>query len=246
LKFPESASTAHHEYKVYTSITDVRKQNLVHLEIIEFSNLPPRHASQNCALKMPRYTSTLQSCAQDPELGTLFEHVALSVFDGLCAMHTTEYCHLDVKPGNIFIDSNGGVFLGDFDAALIVGQAVDRTTPTFLPRELAILKAKGLLIASPVIDFGMLACTLMYMLDAKYLSSPSTPEIESTTQNLDVNRHPQVARILLECVRKLRQDAQIEMGTDILKQMEQRRSISIPNGREIGSESTHSGLEPLL
>ena len=163
LKFPESASMAHLEYQVYQKIIDPRKQHLVQIELIEFTNLPIRHSNQSCALKMPRYDSTLQSCAQDPELGTLFEHVAVSVFDGLCAIHTTEYCHLDVKPGNIFIDSKGGVFLGDFDAALIVGRVVDRTTPTFLPRELAILKARGLLIANQVVDFGMLACTLMYV-----------------------------------------------------------------------------------
>ena len=245
LKFPDSATLARHESNVYTQITDPRKRNLVDLELVEFSNLPPRHASQNCALKMPRYTSTLQSCAQGRELSILYQRAAIAVYDGLCAMHTAGYCHLDVKPGNIFIDSNGGVFLGDFDAALKVSQTVNRTTPTFLPREMAVLQARGLLVAESAVDFGMLACTLMYMLDVDYHSSPSVPELDRQIQSLNLNGFEELSRILLECIEKLRTDPQVQNGAEMLKS-NMAREASKSNTAEIGTESTCSGLEPLL
>jgi hypothetical protein len=245
LKFPESASVAYHESNVYAQITDPRKRHLVHLELIEFSNLPARHANQHCALKMPRYTSTLQSCAQGLELRILFENAAIAVHNGLCAMHIANYCHLDVKPGNIFIDSDGAIFLGDFDAALSQGQAVNRTTPTFLPREMAILHARGLLVASSAVDFGMLVCTLMYMLDVDYCSSPSVLQLQLQIENLDLRGHLRLLRILSECIGKLRLDPQIETGAAILNNSGPNSSLR-PNRVEGELSPTYTGLEPLL
>ena len=245
LKFPDTAAVARHESNVCAQITDPRKRNLVDLELIQFHNLPPRHASQNCALKMPRYTSTLHSCAQGLELGILFQRAAIAVYDGLGAMHTANYCHLDVKPGNIFIDSSGQVYLGDFDAALNIGQTVTRTTPTFLPREMAVLQVRGLLVATPAVDFGMLACTLMYMLDPNYHSSPSVVELDRQAQSRDLNGFSELSRILLECMEKLREDPQIGNGVEMYRFNRGREAPKSENP-EIGSESTCSGLEPLL
>ncbi len=234
------------EYKVYVKITDPRKRHLVHIEIIEFTNLPIRHLNQNYALKMSHYTSTLQSCARGPELTTLFEHIAVAIFEGLHAIHAAEYCHLDVKPGNIFIDSNGRSFLGDYDAALNPGQIVTRTTPTFLPREMAILKARNRLVATPAVDFGMLACTLLFMYDVDFSASPSTAELESRAHNLDPKTHPQLSRILLECMQKLQQDPQIGLGRQLLDQTRPQRSAPVSEVGDLDSESTHSGLQPLI
>lgn len=245
LKFPENAAVAYHEFNVYAQITDPRKRNLVDLELVEFSNLPPRHVSQSCALKMPRYTSTLQSCAQGLELSILFQRAAIAVYDGLCAIHTANYCHLDVKPGNIFIDSNGAIFLGDFDAALSEGQTVNRTTPTFLPQEMAILQARGLLTASSAVDFGMLACTLMYMLDASYCSSPSVSQLDTKIRDLNLNGYHGLSRILLECMERVRPDPQIKNGAEILR-LKEEKDPSKYNNDDIGTESTCLGLQPLL
>lgn len=246
LKFPESASMAQLEYKVYVEITDPRKQYLVHIELIRFTNLPMRHLNQNYALKMSHYTSTLQSCARGPELCTLFEHVAVSIFEGLHAIHAAEYCHLDVKPGNIFIDSQGRSFLGDYDAALNPGQIVTRTTPTFLPREMAILQARNRLVATPAVDFGMLACTLLFMYDANISASPSMTQLESGARNLDLDTHPQLSRVLLQCVQKLQHDAQIDLGNQLLSQTQPQRSASASEVGDLDSESTQSGLQPLI
>ena len=246
LKFPESASTAQLEYKVYVKITDPRKRHLVHIELIQFTNLPTRHLNQNYALKMSHYTSTLQSCARGPELSTLFEHVAVSIFEGIHAIHAAGYCHLDVKPGNIFIDSQGGSFLGDYDAALNPGQLVTRTTPTFLPREMAVLQARNRLVATPAVDFGMLACTLLFMYDVNISASPSIRQLESGAQNLNLDTHPELSRIVLQCVQKLQQDPQIDLGHQLLSQTQQQRSAAVSEAGDVDSESTQSGLEPLI
>ena len=71
---------------------------------------------------MTQYLSTLQTYPRGPALVDTFSTAADAVINGLEAIHSAGLCHLDVKPGNIFVDPVGACFLGDYDAVLHCGR----------------------------------------------------------------------------------------------------------------------------
>lgn len=53
------------------------------------------------------------------------------VIEGLCHLHAQGMIHRDLKPGNIFLDTNGDVKIGDFGLAVgDEGEPVGRSSPT--------------------------------------------------------------------------------------------------------------------
>ena len=247
LKFPQQSTVAEHEFQVYQSIIDERKRHLVKVELLTFDNMPVRHANQRSALKMTQYVSTLSSCARGPDLVDTFNTAANAVFHGLEAVHSAGLCHLDVKPGNIFVDSAGACFLGDYDAAVHQGAEVRRTTDAFLPREFAVLRSRHLLIATPAVDFSMLACTLIHLFDASAPASPSLSDIQDWTSAMNETTSLQIRRIVIECVLRANADtAQVEKARTVYEELQQRRpqgSASLPAGI---SRSESMDIQPLL
>jgi serine/threonine protein kinase len=54
--------------------------------------------------------------------------VVLQMKQALDFTHAAGYAHCDVKPDNIFIDANGGFFLGDFGSMTRLGvESAERT-----------------------------------------------------------------------------------------------------------------------
>ena len=247
LKFPHQSKVAEHEFHVYQSILDERKRHLVKIELLTFDLMPVRHANQRMALKMVQYVSTLSSCARGPDLIDTFNTAAHAVFLGLEAIHSANLCHLDVKPGNVFVDSAGACFLGDYDAAAPKGAEVRRTTEAFLPREFALLRSRHLLIASPAVDFGMLACTLIHLLDASVSASPSLAEIESKASAISETTSGQIRRVVLECVVRANADtAQIDRAREVNEELQQRRAQPSASLTTATSDKASMNIEPLL
>ncbi len=58
--------------------------------------------------------------------------IIMPVLDGLRAVHAKGFCHLDVKPGNIYLSHNGPVILLDFGTARTSLQQEARTQTVFL------------------------------------------------------------------------------------------------------------------
>jgi serine/threonine protein kinase len=247
LKFPHQSAVAEHEFQVYQSIIDERKRHLVKVELLTFDNMPVRHANQRSALKMTQYVSTLSSCARGPTLTDTFNTAANAVFHGLEAIHSAGLCHLDVKPGNIFVDSAGACFLGDYDAVAHQGAEVRRTTEAFLPREFAVLRSRHLLIATPAVDFSMLACTLIHLLDASAPASPSLSDIQDRTSSMSETTGVQIRRIVMDCVGRANADTvQIEKARKVCEEMQQRQVQGSAN-LAAGTSGTESlDIEPLL
>jgi hypothetical protein len=165
LKFPPKPAAAEDEFSVFSSVPSSHPghKHLVQLQLLRFTS-PSHSLPRHVALKMDIFVSTLMSCPQDTRLQALFARAATASFHALCALHSSNYAHCDVKPGNIFINASGECFLGDFDASLRLGKLVGRTTWSFLPDELKALKDSNTLYASPAVDFGMLACTLAFVM----------------------------------------------------------------------------------
>jgi Protein kinase domain len=107
---------------------------LVPCEVFKLSATPDmvgqtRRCGEFTALLMPRYFGSLvRSPFSFPE------SVATDgrrLIDALRYMHTRSYVHMDVKGDNVFIDSEGAWFLGDFGSACIVDSPVRSTTDIF-------------------------------------------------------------------------------------------------------------------
>lgn len=79
----------------------------------------------------------LKRVAQPPEAE--LRRILLPLLDGLAAVHAAKFLHRDIKPGNIFIRSNGSPVLIDFGAARAnIGGTHGMTavlTPGFAPLE---------------------------------------------------------------------------------------------------------------
>jgi serine/threonine protein kinase len=88
--------------------------------------------------------------------------IAKTLKGALEAMHLVGVCHCDVKPANVFVDSYGAVFLGDYGSAVIVDKLQCKqdalTTPEYTPREV--------LSREPTLwlDYALLAATLADLL----------------------------------------------------------------------------------
>lgn len=83
----------------------------------------------------------------------------------LNTLHAVRIVHLDVKPGNIFVDMSGDFFLGDFGSARVTG-GFGFDTPTtwdFMPSDIAYssLSSSNSGITH---DKWMLATTMAYMM----------------------------------------------------------------------------------
>jgi len=110
--------------------------------------------------------------------------------------------HCDIKPSNIFIDSNGQCLLGDYDAVTNVDQPVCRSTPDYLPEPLRSLFSQRTvnghtaLLASPAVDFAMLSFTLLASLG--YTLSPEL-QLEHTivqlTEQLQRDRSNRTSKV---------------------------------------------------
>lgn len=82
------------------------------------------------ALKMPWYTASLQ---QLPQLShELLWKGGRRLQQAVTAMHEVKLLHTDLKAANVFVDSSGAWFLGDFGASNIFGDKIRYCTEVTL------------------------------------------------------------------------------------------------------------------
>lgn len=83
------------------------------------------------ALLMPRYVTTLAETAQlcEPALLVGLQHM----ISALEYIHSFNLVHMDIKGDNIFIDSNGSWFLGDFGSCTLEHEEITSFTRYYLP-----------------------------------------------------------------------------------------------------------------
>lgn len=263
LKFPPSMRVAKQEEEVYTAARQhAGAQHLVRVEYMQFDSqltkLPREHA-----LKMDIFVSTLQTCPQDQRLDALWARAAEASFAALQSLHAAGFVHCDVKPGNIFVAPSGACFVGDYDAAVKKGADVTRTTDAFLPDELKALQhsrhqVKQHLRASFALDFGMLACTLAYLMKPEGIAAAqlTLSGLEAFARTLGASTTSSssagapsavtipavritVATVMLQCVGEMKADAEIGAGAVILEQQAQERENAAQRQRQHDSSGPH-------
>jgi len=84
---------------------------------------------------MPLYPSTLLKMAHLlPEIVIYRE--GMKIRKALKFIHEQGLVHMDVKPANIFVSSDGNWVLGDYGACVRIGDTVHSTTQAFFPEEI--------------------------------------------------------------------------------------------------------------
>ncbi len=144
------------------------------------------------------------------EEGAISEMRALNytrqVADALEYMHNKNLLHLDVKPGNIMIDSNGHATLIDFGLSKQYDTGGDQTstTPVGISHGYAPIeqyKQNGVQSFSPQTDIYSLGATLYKLLSGQTPPQPSDilddglPELPSTISNITRNAVKQAMQI---------------------------------------------------
>ncbi len=107
---------------------------------------------------MPMYVCTLDDVPRGHELLTILYKAMENIESALELLHGLEFFHCDIKPANIFMDSNGGIVLGDFGSTVGEGQEI-YATPGYVPKEA--MKHNS---ACRAFDYSLLAATLADML----------------------------------------------------------------------------------
>lgn len=129
-------------------LTDI-KTDLDHPNIVKFNFVSDKY------IIMPHYSSTLEhiESVDGGEGCELWERMQ----SALAHLHSKELAHMDVKPSNILICSNGSLVLGDLGSVARFG-VKSESSRAYVPFDMQIIPCK--LIASAEVDWWMLAMTL--------------------------------------------------------------------------------------
>eukprot|EP00978_Attheya_sp_CCMP212_P035793 scaffold157813_cov67-Attheya_sp.AAC.1 len=107
---------------------------------------------------MTHYQGTVTQC-KIPLTEAVLLDFGQQLLNDVHALHTVGYCHLDIKPSNIFLlDARDGsladCFLGDYGAAVKIGNDIREKTVNCYPKD-------GSFVAEPITDMYLLAVTIL-------------------------------------------------------------------------------------
>ena len=158
-----------HEYEVWNSVKTVQQGDayLVPLEKVEFESAAieiddisggsSAHASVRCGVLMKHYQGTLSQC-KIPLTSEVLLRYGRYLYTAVSTLHQAGYCHLDIKPSNVFLFEEA-CYLGDFGAAVKIGDPIRERTIKYYPND-------GDFEAQEETDFYLLAITLLEMFGA--------------------------------------------------------------------------------
>ena len=178
-----------HEISVMEKIMeDAEKNNLVVIEHVHFESATIEITDENGEISVPyarsrsgilmkHFQITLAQC-KIPLTETVLLKFGNQLKRAIQHMHKNGYCHLDLKPSNVFL-LEGNCYLGDYGAAKPIGQEIIECTRNYYPSDLPPLAEKKT-------DYLLLAKTLLEMCGE--IESPvkpmSTEEILGSIQGV--------------------------------------------------------------
>jgi serine/threonine protein kinase len=114
----------------------IAKCDLNHKFIVNFEIM---NAGKKTFLLMPLYPATLEHLKQLSTTATLQFWEQIS--SALIHLHNQQIAHMDIKPSNICIDSNGNFVLIDFGSTSFFGEKTS-STQAYIPDGLKVCTAK--------------------------------------------------------------------------------------------------------
>jgi hypothetical protein len=166
-----TASNIAHEINVWNTVRTaigLTTSHLVPLEEVAFdgvntnieigdfdgtSSIP--YSRIRSGLLMKHFQGTLSQCTIPLTKEVLLRYGA-QLFEAIYSLHKAGYCHLDIKPPNIFL-FEGDCFLGDYGAAVKTGEPIKEYTVQYYPADGDCFHAKE------ETDMLLLAVTLLEM-----------------------------------------------------------------------------------
>lgn len=160
-----SPASIHHEISVMEKIKDdADKNSLVVIEEVRFESatieithddggLSIPYARVRSGLLMKHFQTTLAQC-KIPLTETVILNYGKQLKRAIQHMHKNGYCHLDIKPSNVFL-LEANCYLGDYGAAKPIGQEIIECTRNYYPSDfppLAEKKTDYLLLAKTVLE----------------------------------------------------------------------------------------------
>lgn len=133
------------------------------IEVGDISGGSSHHPPTRCGLLMKHFQGTLSQC-KIPLTAEVLLRYGNFLRIALSTLHQAGFCHLDVKPSNVFLFEEA-CYLGDYGAAVKTGDPIRERTTKYYPTD-------GDFHASEETDMYLLAVTLLEMFGA----IPQAPE----------------------------------------------------------------------
>lgn len=124
------------------------------IEVGDFSGEGSHHPPTRCGLLMKHFQGTLSQC-KIPLMAEILLRYGNFLLKALSTLHQAGFCHLDVKPSNVFLFEEA-CYLGDYGAAVKTGGLIRERTRKYYPTD-------GDIEASEETDMYLLAVTLLEM-----------------------------------------------------------------------------------
>jgi serine/threonine protein kinase len=145
---------------------------------------------------MTHYQGTLTQC-KIPLTEEVLLHFGRQLLKAVRALHNAGYCHLDIKPSNIFLldardTSLADCFLGDYGAAVKIGGDIHEKTVNYYPKD-------GSFVAERITDMYLLAVTLLEMFGSIPKASERDPMTKDEIRGaIDAVKSDAVQQFLLD------------------------------------------------
>ena len=150
--------------KASSSVSGNEASYLVSVQLIQFET--PEIEVTRCGLLMRHYQGTLSQC-KIPLKAEILLRYGKFLCKALSTLHHAGFCHLDVKPSNVFLFEDA-CYLGDYGAAVKTGDPIRERTTKYYPSD-------GDFEASEETDMYLLAVTLLEMFGTIPQASERSP-----------------------------------------------------------------------
>ena len=149
-----AVSSSSHDENTFLVNVKLLKFESAEITLGDYSGGHSNHPPTRCGLLMKHFQGTLSQC-KIPLVSEILLRYGKYLRKALSTLHKAGFCHLDVKPSNIFLFEDA-CYLGDYGAAVKTGDSIRERTTKYYPTD-------GDFEAKEETDMYLLAVTLLEM-----------------------------------------------------------------------------------